>query len=867
MASGCLLLWFYGDGWADPLGELALIGRAAQTEIIDRLLGDAFSGRSGVLVLTGEAGVGKSALLAYARARADGMGVLQTAGVQSETEIEFAALYQLLRPALDRVDSLPPPQSAALGAALGVEPGRPANRFLIGAAVLSVLSAAAGDRPLLCLVDDAGWLDYESAVALAFAARRLEAEAVVVIVAARSVAGTPFAGFPGRRIEGLSRSQAETLLAAHHPRVDPLIRERLIERADGNPLALLEFANQLQHAAQLAPPFPLGFAPTAVESLYLEQVRRLPDDTQLLLLVAAAEDSQALGLIIRAGSWLGLEPRALEPAEQAGIVSVAADQIMFGHPLARSATYTGAAFAQRQLVHEALADACGQEEPDRRAWHHAAAALAPNEEVARELESTARRAQLRSGQAAASAALERAAQLSGDATAKAVRLVAAAEAAWRAGNGDRAIALIGLATALPGNAQLRADAAEIRGLVQAQSGTPRQAAAALAAAAQKIAPVDHRRSIRLATIATEAAWFAGHGGRLEQLDTFVSSLPASPDMPGRFMRSYVGALAATLRGGLPAAAFQLKAAAGLTGRLSEQRPPTWAGDCAMLLQDSAGAEELYSRAVDRSRELANIADLMHALHLRARCELDLGKVAVAEADAAEALQFGRQLRQPGVVVHSLAVLARVAALRGDIAESRRRTAEALEHAVPHRLHLAVCAAVLANGEIDVSLGHPAAALERLEPLIADPVAHPAYLIELAAMTVEAAALARTPGRGLPALALYEAWVECFDVPAPRATLARCRGLLADRAQADGYFFEALKLHQAGTDPLDEARTRLNLGEHLSRTGRPAAARPHLRAAMEAFDSLGARLLADRAAEELRPAARWHGGTYQAGSAT
>ena len=271
----------------------------------------------------------------------------------------------------------------------------------------------------------------------------------------------------------------------------------------------------------------------------------------------------------------------------------------------------------------------------------------------------------------------------------------------------------------------------------------------------------------------------------------------------------------------------------------------------MLLQDSAGAEELYSRAVDRSRELANIADLMHALHLRARCELDLGKVAVAEADAAEALQFGRQLKQPGVVVHSLAVLARVAALRGDIAESRRRTAEALEHAVPHRLHLAVCAAVLANGEIDVSLGHPAAALERLEPLIADPVAHPAYLIELAAMTVEAAALARTPGRGLPALALYEAWVECFDVPAPRATLARCRGLLADRAQADGYFFEALKLHQAGTDPLDEARTRLNLGEHLRRTGRPAAARPHLRAAMEAFDSLGARLLADRAAEELR----------------
>jgi hypothetical protein len=340
------------------LTEPALIGREAETAIIDRLLVDAVSGRSGVLVLTGEAGVGKSALLAYARARATGMGVLQTVGVQSESEIQFAALYHLLRSALDRMSSLPPPQSAALGAALGMVQDRAANRFLIGAAVLSLLSEAAGVRPLLCLVDDAGWLDYESAVAIAFAARRLEAEAVVMIVAARSVAGTPFAGLPTQPVEGLSRSQAETLLAAHHLHADPLIRERVIERAGGNPLALLEFADRLQDSDQLAPPFSVGLAATAVESLYLERVRRLPDDTQLLLLAAAAEDSQALGLIMRAGSKLGIEPEALEPAEQAGIVSAAGDQITFGHPLARSATYTGAAFSQRQRVHKALADAC-----------------------------------------------------------------------------------------------------------------------------------------------------------------------------------------------------------------------------------------------------------------------------------------------------------------------------------------------------------------------------------------------------------------------------------------------------------------------------------------------------------------------------
>ena len=830
--------------------EPALIGREAETAIIDRLVENAVSGCSGVLVLTGEAGVGKSALLAYARAKVTGMGVLQTVGVQSESEIQFAALYQLVRSALDRMNSLPAPQSAALGAALGMVQEPAANRFLIGAAVLSLLSQAAGVRPLLCLVDDAGWLDYESAVAIAFAARRLEAEAVVMIIAARSVAGTPFAGLPTHRVDGLSRSQAETLLAAHHLHADPLVRERLIERSGGNPLAILEFADRLQDSDRLAPPFSVGLAATAVESLYLEQVRGLPDDTQLLLLAAAAEDSQALGLVMRAGSKLGIEPEALEPAEQAGIVSVAGDQITFGHPLARSATYTGAPFRQRQRVHKALADACGPGEPDRRAWHHAAAALAPAEEVARELESTARRAQLRSGQAAASAALERAAQLSAHADARAERLVAAAGAAWCAGNGDRAIALLGQANPLPGNAQLQADAAEIRGLAQAQSGAARQAAAALQAAAQKLASVDHVRSMRLATVAAEAAWFAGHPERLGQLDTFVSGLSASQGMPGGFMRAYIGALAATLRDGLSAAAPQLRAVGERAAGLSEQRPLSWAGDCALLLQESSAAQELYSRAVDRSRELANIADLMHALHLRARCELELGKVAVAEADAAEALQFGRQLNQPGVVAHSLAVLARVAALRGDIAESRRRAAEALEHAVPHRLHLAVDAAVLATAEIDVSLGRPCAALERLEPLIADP-ARPAYLIELGAMTVEAAAAGRVPARGQPALALCEAWVKCLDAPAPRAVLARCRGLLSGRAQADRHFDEALRLHREQTNPLDQARTRLNLGEHLRRTGRPAAARPHLRSAMEAFDSLGARLLADRAAEELR----------------
>jgi len=820
-------------------------------KLIDRLLHDAALGQSGVLVLTGEPGIGKSALLAYARRKASGMCVLQTAGVQSEAEIEFAALHQLLRPALGRADSLPPTQAAALRAVLGVGRDRAVNRFLVGAAVLSLLSESAAERRLLCLVDDAGWVDYESAVAIAFAARRLDAEGVVMLVGARSVAETPFAGLPELSLGGLSRAAAEAILTRDHLDADPLVREQVIGRASGNPLALHQLARRLHDGRWLTPPFSADVAPTLVESLYLERIRELPDATQLLLLLAAAEDSQALGLIMRAGACMGIAPEALAPAEWAGIVSAEQDQITFGHPLARSAAYMGAAFSQRRVVHQALAEAWGPAEPDRRAWHRAAAALAPDEEVARELESTARRARLRGGQAAASAALERAALLSGAPGARTARLVSAAESAWRAGNGDRAIALIGHAAPHVEDVELRASAAEISGLATAQRGTPRAAAAVLAAAAAEMASVDHRRSMRLAAVAAEAAWFSGDGEHLGQLEALVSSFPAGDAGLGEFIRAYVTALAAVLRDGLPAASSQLREAVARAARLDEPRPLCWAADCAMLLADPRAARELYSRAVDRSRQHARAGDLMHALHLRARAELELGRIAVSEADATEGLRLGQQLQQPGLVAHSLALLARVAALHGDVAEARRRAADAMEQAVPHGLHLAVSAAILAKAELDVSAGRPDDALERLEPSIADPVAHPAYLTEMAAMAVEAAARARAPERGQPALALYEACAAGLDAPALGPVLARCRGLLAGEPAAEDHFRAALRLHREHVNPLEEARTRLCFGEHLRRTGHKAQARVPLRSAMEAFDSLGARLLASRAAAELR----------------
>ena len=346
---------------------------------------------------------------------------------------------------------------------------------------------------------------------------------MVMIVAARSVAGTPFAGLPTQQVEGLSRSQAETLLAVHHLHADPLIRERVIERAAATrwpfsslPTACRTWTNWPHRSPRAWPPL-LSSPCTWSRSAGCPTIRscccwwRRQKTPRLSGWSCARGET---GRVRRAGA-----------AEQAGIVSAAGGQITFGYRLARSATYTGAAFSQRQRVHKALADACGPGEPDRRAWHHAAAALAPDEGVARSWSP-------RPG-AHSCAAARRQHPLPWSAphnypptrTLKSARLVAAARAAWRAGNGDRAIALLGQANPLPGNAQLRADAAEIRGLVQAQSGMPRQAAAALAAAAQKIASVDHRRSMRLATVAAEAAWFAGTGS------ASGSSTPSSARCP------------------------------------------------------------------------------------------------------------------------------------------------------------------------------------------------------------------------------------------------------------------------------------------------------------------------------------------------
>jgi AAA ATPase domain len=485
--------------------QAVLYGRTAECAAVDRLLEDARSGRSGVLVLRGEAGVGKSTLLGYAAERAKGgpagMTVLRAAGVESEVELPFATLHQLLRPLLDRVGRLPEPQAAALHGTFGMA-ATPSDRFLLSVGVLSLLAEAAEERPLVCLLDDAQWLDQASADALVFVARRLAAEGIVLLFAARDPEVRRFdaAGLPELQLAGLEDAAAADLLAARSQAMAAAVRDRLLRAAAGNPLALVELPAMLEPAqldgrAPLPDPLPVG---ARVERAFADRIERLPPATQATLLVVAADDTGEVATALRAGRLLELDGLALGPAEAAGLVRVAGGRVEFRHPLVRSAVYRNAGFAERRAVHLALAESMdGADDADRRAWHRAAVAVGPDEPVAAELERSAERAQARGGYAAAAAALERAAELTGEETARAGRLAAGANAAWLAGRPDWALGLLDRAAGAAPPPPLRAGLAQLRGHIELFCGSPADAHRILADGAAGIAGADPEQAALL----------------------------------------------------------------------------------------------------------------------------------------------------------------------------------------------------------------------------------------------------------------------------------------------------------------------------------------------------------------------------------
>src|SRR3954468_16871544 len=483
--------------------------RRGEREVLDRLLAAVRGGQSRVLVMTGEAGVGKTALLESAIESASGFRVMRAGGVESEMELAFAALQQLCAPMLDRLDRLPGPQQKALRVAFGLRAGNAPDRFLVGLAVLSLFSEVAEEQPLVCVVDDAQWVDRVSAQALVFVARRLLAESVALLFATRE-AGEELTGLPGLVVEGLGNGDARALLgSALRVPLDERVRERIVAETRGNPLALLELPRGLT-PAQLAGGFGVPDAPGLsghIEDSFRRRLAGLPAETQRLLLLAAAEPVGDPMLVWRAAGRLGIAVQAA--AETDGLLTIGTS-VTFRHPLVRSSVYRAASPRDRQTVHRALADATDPDvDPDRRAWHLAQATPGADEDVAAELERSAGRAQARGGLAAAAAFLERSCALTPEPAHRARRALAAAQAKHQAGAFDTALGLIAIAESGPLNELQRAQVDLLHGQIEFAVNRGRDAPQLLLTAAKRLEPVDQRLARDTYLEAITAVFFPG----------------------------------------------------------------------------------------------------------------------------------------------------------------------------------------------------------------------------------------------------------------------------------------------------------------------------------------------------------------------
>jgi DNA-binding CsgD family transcriptional regulator len=780
-----------------------LYGRSGEQERIAALVDAAREGASAALVVRGGTGIGKTALLEWAAGLP--VPVLRGSGVEFEAELPFAGLSQLLRPALDRLDRLPAPQRAALRSAFGLGGPDPSDRLLVGLAVLSLLAELAGDGPLLCLVDDAHWLDSVSAEALVLAARRLHAEGVVMIFASRD-GGFPAPGVPSLTLEGLPPQDAARLLP---PDLDPAVRFRVLGEAQGNPLALLELP-------RVSTPGTTTLTERLVAAFH-SRVADLPQATQTLLLVAAAEDTGDVPVLLRAAATLGAGPADLLPAEAARLIEVIGSRLRFRHPLVRSAVYQEAPYVQRLAVHQALADALtAPDMADRRAWHRAAAATGPDEQVAQALESTAEQARARSGYGAALAAFERAASLSEDPSAQARRLLLAAESGAQAGDLSGAVRLAERAATLVDDPKTLARIAWVEGHAWFGQGVPRNAYDLMTAGAD----LDPDLRGPLLVQAFHPAWYLGEpylGAVLDKLE--------SVDHPvARFQ-------VAAMRGQPPALA---SVAAQLDG---EPRELVQLCGLGFVAGQDAETQQMAANLAARCRTEGIIGVLPTLLFFLAEAEFFHGRHRDAAVSLDEGLRVARDIDQPQWVSQLLAVQALLAAVSGDEAHCRDLVTESLAAAAAGEPWT-----TWALGLLDLGQGRIEPAVARLAELQDNPYAHQVCAHRSIPDLVEAAV--RAGGVVQPALDHFAAWAQRVDQPWARSLVHRCHALVSGREED---YLLALKLPAR---PFEQARTQLLYGEWLRRARRKAEARTHLQRALEAFERLGAAPWSARTRTEL-----------------
>ncbi|HEX6527629.1 MAG TPA: AAA family ATPase [Streptosporangiaceae bacterium] len=827
-----------------------LLGRERECAVIDALLDDARQGVSGALVVRGEAGIGKSALLGYAIEQAASMTVLSISGVEAESDLAFAGLHGLLRPVLGLLAELPETQARALAGALGLAPSVNPDRLLISAAVLGLLAAAAEDRPTLCVIDDAQWVDQPSADALIFTARRLRAERVAIFAAAREGEMRRFEarGLPDLMLTGLDPPSAAGLLAATGRGAVPVVRERLLAEAAGNPLALLELPAglsqpQLEGRSPLPDAVPLT---PRLEEVFRQRIGMLPAASQTALLIAAADNTGDVPAVLRAAAVLQLPADVLDPAERAGLIHIAGRTISFRHPLVRSALYRSATLSQRQHAHAALAGALTSEEhADRRVWHQAMATLTGDEEVAAALEASARRAQLRAAHASAATAFLRAAELSTDEARRIGRIAAAAHAAWDAGQPDRAREAIGLVLSAA-TGELRAQLLHLSGVIEARAGSLREACTILLEGADVTG--DPSLELEMLLNAAEAATFSGDLAKVVPLGDRASRIPAASGRD-RFVQAVLSGFGRFYAGEHDEAERLFTGALTRADALDDPRALVWAADAASTGTELGAGLTYANRAVDVARQQGLLSLLPLALRRQAMELLWNSQFDQAYAAAQEGYRLSLDVGY-GSGEH-LANMANLEAAWGRTDDARRHAEEA--HALGQRRGSAylVSAAEFTLGFIELTAGRATAAADRLLALTAFERSDINPIIALSAIpdAVEAGVRAGRHEEAAERLATFHGWVSLAPTRSRQALLARCQALLGQRPPPEA-FAEAVE-GAAALAPFQQARTELLFGEWLRRERRRQEARVHLRAALELFRGLGTMPWEQRAEAELR----------------
>jgi DNA-binding CsgD family transcriptional regulator len=838
-----------------------IVGRHFERARIDEVIASLREGSGHSLVVSGEAGIGKSVLLSYASAQAKGLRVLRARGVETETDLAFSGLHELLRPLLEDLERIPPRQAEALRGALALEPAETVDRVAVYAGTLTVLATAAERTPVLALVDDLHWLDSASAEAIWFAARRLAEDPVAFVFGRRETEGRPpsMAGLEELRLGGLDVEDATELLEDFP--VSPSVAAQLVSATEGNPLALIELPSVLNERVLRGEhplPEPLPATPSA-ERAFRRRSDELPAEVRSAVLMAAAFGGGDLGPIKGALAARGIDPEeALEAAEEARLIRLQGARFEFVHPLARSALYDLSEPAERRGAHAALADTLqGDYEADRRAWHLGAAAIGPDEEVASLLETSADRALARGGFAAASAAHERAADLSEAGEPRARRLTAAADAAQLAGAGERALRLLEQALENTTDAVLRAEIQSTRGFISFWRGDF-SAARTVFEEAARVESVDPARAAVIYAELTGPCFMRGDCDGFLEMGQRARDL-AEPD--GGFAEfmgvSHWGR--ALMYAGRVAEArpYLLRGAAIAESDPAALADPVWAAVAAGnlgLLEEEDRARALLNRLVREARATSSFGVLTLLLPFLAGLERDAGDWHLARALAVESIDLSRDTGQSANLLNSLGECALLAAGQGREAECQSYTREALELAHAARSLPDAVYVHMAVGLLYLGLGRAEQTIVELEPVVRDVRGRGIGEPQVVATVPELVEAYIRVGRTLEAVELladFERLAADSGLASQLAASCRCRGLLAPNEEFEAIFRTGLAQCDRVSLPFERARIELCLGERLRRARRRIDARAHLRNALSLFDQLGAAPWAEKARSELR----------------